>query len=189
MLDDELLKFWRSLNNNEVAYIMVGCFATRFHGFNRATDDLDLWLKDTKQNRKNLRNSFPELQYGDFTQLETMQFVPGLTSFHIGNAIELDIMTSIKGLEHISFDDCLNLSSVADLEGILLPFLHINQLIDNKKAVNRPKDQVDVFELEMIKAIRERKQKGIIIELNSISKHISQEFDHKSVIIRKIFHC
>jgi hypothetical protein len=44
ILDDELLKFWRSLSNNRVEYIMVGGFATRFHGFNRNTDDLDIWL-------------------------------------------------------------------------------------------------------------------------------------------------
>jgi len=55
ILDDELLKFWRSLNEKHVRYIMVGGFATRFHGFNRTTDDLDLWLDDTLENRKNLR--------------------------------------------------------------------------------------------------------------------------------------
>jgi hypothetical protein len=45
MLDDELLRFWKALNNNNVRYIMVGGFATRFHGFNRNTDDLDMWKK------------------------------------------------------------------------------------------------------------------------------------------------
>jgi len=47
------------------------------------------------------------------------------------------------------------MASIADLDGILVPFLHINQLIANKKAVNRPKDQIDVLELEKIKNIRE----------------------------------
>ena len=55
MLDDELLRFWKVLNENKVRYIMVGGFATRFHGFNRNTDDLDMWLEDTIENRKNLR--------------------------------------------------------------------------------------------------------------------------------------
>lgn len=55
ILDQELLKFWRSLNDHYVRYIMVGGFATRFHGFNRSTDDIDLWLEDRVQNRKNLR--------------------------------------------------------------------------------------------------------------------------------------
>jgi len=155
ILDDELLKFWRSLGNNHVKYIMVGGFATRFHGFNRNTDDLDIWLEDTLQNRKNLRKSFNELGYGDFPSFETMEFVPGWTSFYVGNMITLDIMTKMKGLEGYKFVECMNMASVADLDGMLVPFLHINQLIVNKKAVNRPKDQIDVLELEKIKKIRE----------------------------------
>jgi len=35
-LDEALLLFWESLNINNVKYIMVGGFATRFHGFNRS---------------------------------------------------------------------------------------------------------------------------------------------------------
>jgi hypothetical protein len=155
VLDDELLQFWKSLNENNVKYIMVGGFATRFHGFNRNTDDLDLWLEDSKQNRINLRKAFKGLGYGDFSSLETIEFVPGWTNFYVGGGIELDIMTSMKGLENLSFDECLQMASVADLEGIKVPFLHINHLIDNKKIVNRPKDQIDVIELEKIKKIRE----------------------------------
>ena len=63
----------------------------------------------------------------------------------------------MKGLENISFNECLSLASIADLEGIEVPFLHINHLIENKKIVNRPKDQVDVIELEKIRKIREDK--------------------------------
>lgn len=155
ILDDELLKFWSSLNNNHVRYIMVGGFATRFHGFNRNTDDLDIWLDDTLQNRKNLRKSFFELNYGDFPSLETMEFIPGWTSFYVGHMIELDIMTKMKGLEGHTFDECFEMASIADLDGTLVPFLHINQLIDNKKAVNRPKDQIDVIALDQIRKLRE----------------------------------
>ena len=41
-----------------------------------------------------------------------------------------------------------------EMEKIQVPFLHIKQLIQNKKAVNRPKDQIDVMELEKIKQLR-----------------------------------
>jgi len=156
MLNDELLRFWKALNENKVRYIMVGGFATRFHGFNRSTDDLDMWLEDTIENRMGLRTSFSELGYGDYSSLETMPFVPGWTSFYIGGGIELDIMTSMKGLENVSFSECLEMASIADLEGVEVPFLHINHLIENKKIVNRPKDQVDVIELEKIRKFREK---------------------------------
>lgn len=76
VLDEVLLRFWNSLNNHSVKYIMVGGFATRFHGFNRSTDDLDIWLYDILDNRKNLSAAFNELDYGDFPSFETMEFVP-----------------------------------------------------------------------------------------------------------------
>lgn len=155
-LNDELIQFWKCLTKNNVRYIMVGGFATRFHGFNRSTDDLDMWLEDTLENRKNLIKSFIELGYGsNFKMLETMEFVPGWTSFHIGNGIELDIMTKMKGLENLSFDECLNMASIAELDIVKVPFLHINHLIQNKKIVDRPKDKVDVIELEKIRKLRE----------------------------------
>jgi len=85
-----------------------------------------------------------------------MDFVPGWTTFYAAG-IELDILTEMKGLKDLSFDDCLKLASVADIDGLKIPFLHINHLIENKKAVNRLKDQVDVMELERIREIRDRK--------------------------------
>lgn len=155
VLDEELIKFWSTLNDNNVRYIMVGGFAIRFHGFDRNTDDLDLWLEDTIENRKNLRKSLWELGYGDFEMLETMQFIPGWIGFKISGGIELDILTEMKGLERLTFSECLDMASIADLEGAKVPFLHINHLIENKKTINRPKDQIDVVEMEKIRKIRE----------------------------------
>ena len=48
-------------------------------------------------------------------------------------------------------EDYSKLLALLDLK---IPFLHINHLIANKKAVNRPKDQLDVIYLEKIKQIR-----------------------------------
>jgi hypothetical protein len=152
-MDEELLAFWQKLNETGVRYIMVGGLATRFYGYNRTTDDLDMWIEDTLENRKNLRDAFKQLQYGDYPSIETMQFVPGWTSFYAAGIV-LDIMTEMKGLEAYSFDECYNNASVAKLEQIEVRFLHINHLIQNKKVVNRPKDQLDVIYLEKIKEIQ-----------------------------------
>lgn len=158
-MDDGLLKFWDTLNKNGVTYIMVGGFAVNMHGYIRATKDTDLWLKDEEQGRKGLRATFKELGYGDYPSIETMEFVPGWTQFYIANGIILDIMTSMKGLEHLDFDACYKMARVADLNGIKVPFLHINHLIANKEAVNRPKDQLDVIYLRKILKIMEEEEK------------------------------
>jgi predicted nucleotidyltransferase len=153
--DDDVIRIWRALSENSVRYIMVGGFATYFHGFERSTQDIDIWLEDTLENRKKLRSVLATLDFGDFPMIETMQFVAEWSSIKHGN-IELDIMTNMKGLENLTFDDCLARASVAEIDGIEIPFLHINDLIANKKTVNRPKDQIDVIELEKIKSLRDQ---------------------------------
>jgi len=155
VFDEELLGIWRTFHENAVQYIMVGGIATYFNGFHRTTADLDIWLEDTLDNRKNLRAALEKLDFGDMPMIETMQFVPGWTSIKRGE-LELDIMTDMKGLESLTFNDCLAKASIAEIDGIEIPFLHINDLIANKKSVNRPKDQIDVIELEKIKSLRDK---------------------------------
>lgn len=68
--------------------------------------------------------------------------------------LNLVVLIKMVGLEGYSFDECLAIASIAEIEGILIPFLQINQLIQNKKAFNRLKDQIDVIELENIIRVR-----------------------------------
>lgn len=158
ILDEEFIHFWRTLNKYHVRYIMVGGLATFFHGYNRITEDIDMWIDDTLENRQNLRQAFNELGYGDLASLETMEFIPGWTTFYAAG-VELDIMTSMKGLENESFASCYENAEIVVLEGEKVPFLHINHLISNKKAVNRPKDQMDVLHLEEIIKLKEKTDK------------------------------
>ena len=58
IFDEELLSFWRHLNNASVKFIMVGGVATNLHGYNRSTDDIDVWIDDTIEKRKNFRKGF-----------------------------------------------------------------------------------------------------------------------------------
>ena len=152
MYDEAFLDLWKALKENKVRYILVGGFATNFHGFQRHTGDIDLYIDDTIENRKRLRKAFSDLEMGDYEPIERIQFVPGWVDFQMNNGVRLDIMTSLEGVT-ATFDECMEMAPVAEIEGIPIPFLHINHLIENKKVVNRPKDQSDVVELEKIRRI------------------------------------
>jgi len=155
IFDEAILNFWKALQEFKVNYILIGGYALNLHGFHRFTGDLDIWIEDTPENRRKLRAVFNALAMGDHPQFETMQFVPGWSEFYLNNGFQLDILTEMKGLEEYSFDECLQMASIADIDGVNVPFLHINQLIQNKKSVNRLKDQLDVAALEAIKKLRE----------------------------------
>jgi hypothetical protein len=135
---------------------MVGGVATNFNGYQRTTDDIDIWIEDNETNRENLRKAFRMSDMGDFYMLRTMQIVPGWTNFHLNNGLRVDILIDMKGLEGYTFEESLLMANIAELEGVKIPFLHVNQLIANKKAVNRPEDQLDVLYLERIKTILDK---------------------------------
>lgn len=150
ILDTEILKLWELLHKHNVQYIMVGGFATNLHGFSRTTADLDLWIKDSIENRKRLKLVFNEMNLGDYKNIETMQFLPGWTSIFLSSGFELDIMTELKGLTPIDFDECYKISPTAIIQNIPIKFLHLNKLIETKRATGRPKDLLDILELEKI---------------------------------------
>lgn len=153
ILDDEILRLWSLLNKNKTIYLMVGGFATTLHGFNRNTEDIDIWIKDTIENRVALRNTLNELGIGDFESIETTQFIPGYTSIVLNSGFELDIMSSLQGFEQIKFDDCYKVAPTAVIEEIPVKFLHINHLIEAKRASGRTKDLLDIEELEKIRKL------------------------------------
>ncbi|OCX54160.1 hypothetical protein BEL04_07795 [Mucilaginibacter sp. PPCGB 2223] len=155
IFDQEILNFWKALQDNTVKYILIGGYAINLHGYQRFTGDLNIWIKDSSENRRALRKAFRACDMGDYPMIERMQFVPGWTEFRLNNGLVLDILTEMKGLENYTFEECLQMASIADIEGVSIPFLHINQLIANKKVVDRPKDQLDVLALEQIKKLRD----------------------------------
>ena len=155
IFDEELLNYWRALNKYDVKFIMIGGVATNLNGYQRTTDNIDVWIEDTLENRQKYRIAFREYSGIDLYMIDRMQIVPGWTDFNLSNGFRLELFIKMKGLENYSFNDCFQAANIAEIDDVKVPFLHINHLIANKKAVNRPKDQVDVIYLEKIKKIKE----------------------------------
>lgn len=147
---EPIFNVWKYLKLNEVRYITIGGFAVNIYGYNRSTGDLDILIDDTIDNRKNLRKAFNDIGIGDFEAIESMQFIPGWTDFTLDFGLRLDVMTSIKGLEDKSFDDLLNAATIVMVGEIPVNFIDYDNLIVTKKATNRPKDILDIEELNKL---------------------------------------
>jgi hypothetical protein len=158
IFDEEILLFWKALQTENVKYIMIGGYATNMHGYQRFTGDMDIWIEDSPENRERLRKAFNTYGLGDFPMLATLEFIPGWTDFHLNNGLRLDVMVGVKGLEQYSFDECLEMAALGEIDRVMVRFLHINHLIASKKAANRPKDQIDVIYLEKIKELQENRE-------------------------------
>jgi hypothetical protein len=149
-MNEQIVAIWNSFFQNKVRYLTIGGFAVNIYGYNRNTGDIDIYLDDTLENRINLRKALKSIDLGDFETIETMQFIPGWTDFTLSYGLRLDIMTAVKGLEDKSFDSLLNDATVLMIKETPVYFIDYDNLIIAKKATNRPKDILDIEELEKL---------------------------------------
>ncbi len=54
LLPADFKDFLKLLNDHEADYLLVGGYAVGYHGYPRATVDLDIWIKRNRANAKKL---------------------------------------------------------------------------------------------------------------------------------------
>lgn len=57
----EVLEFLQSFNSQQVKYLVVGGYAVNHYGYSRTTSDIDIYVKDTPENRKAIINALEKL--------------------------------------------------------------------------------------------------------------------------------
>jgi len=149
-MNSQILEIWKYFSLNKVKYLTIGGFAVNMYGYGRNTGDIDIYIEDTTENRENLRLALKKAGIGDFENISTMQFTPGWTYITLNFNLRLDIMTSVKGLENNTFQELLDKAYITEISDIPVYFLDYENLIKAKKASNRPKDILDIEELEKI---------------------------------------
>jgi predicted nucleotidyltransferase len=146
----QIIDIWKYLAVNKVKYLTIGGFAVNIYGYGRNTGDIDIFIEDSIENRENLKEALKQAGIGDFENLNTMQFIPGWTDITLNFNLRLDIMTSVKGLENTTFEQLLEKAYIAEISAIPVYFIDYESLIVAKKAANRPKDLLDIEELEKL---------------------------------------
>lgn len=139
--------FIKALNNNKVEYILVGGYAVILHGYSRNTGDMDIWVRRTKGNYAKIQLAFHEFKMPLFDMTEENFLLSDkIDVFSFGvPPVSIDLMTDAKGL---NFDEAFSNSSLHNIEGLKVRVIHLNDLIKQKKAVNRTKDQNDIENLQ-----------------------------------------
>jgi hypothetical protein len=142
----------RALNAHKAEYLVVGGHAAIAYGVARLTGDIDLWIRMSPANSvavfaalaafgAPLSGFRPE----DFNSRETdcIQFgvIPG----------RIDILQGVEGL---TFEEAWSrrIERTVD-EGLVAPYISVDDLLRNKKTVGRPKDLADVAMLTKLKKL------------------------------------
>ena len=146
IFNEDFQNFISALNNNEVEYILVGGYSVILHGYSRTTGDLDIWVNKEKENYFKLVKAFEEFKMPVFDMTED-NFLNNreLNVFTFGRPPSgIDIMTNVKGL---IFDESFKVSQIVEVENLKVRLIHLNQLLQAKKAAGRHKDLDDIENL------------------------------------------
>lgn len=146
IFNDDFRDFIQAMNNHNVDYILVGGYAVILHGYRRVTGDMDIWVKSTKENYLKLARAFNEfgLPLFDMTE-EKFLDTDTVDVFSYGRPpVSIDIITRLKGVE---FDDAFSQAQIFNEDGLMIRFLHLNSLLQAKKASGRHKDLDDIDKL------------------------------------------
>jgi hypothetical protein len=135
------------LNFHGVRYLIVGAHALAVHGRPRATQDIDVWVEPTAVNAKRLGKALGEFGFAALAH-EARRFAEPDRMATLGNPpLRIDIMTSITG---VPFSKAWKGRIKVALDGYEVGFLGRKELVENKLACGRPKDQADIALLEEI---------------------------------------
>lgn len=135
----------RAFIDHEVRFLIIGAYALAVHGRPRATGDLDLWVDATPENAARTMRALQAFGAPLADLREADLATPGVV-FQIGIApVRIDILTSVSG---VSFGEAWPARVAAEFAGVDVPVIGKAHLIANKRALGRPRDVVDVQELE-----------------------------------------
>ncbi len=136
--------FLRLLNESGVKYLIVGGYAVAFHGYVRYTGDLDIFVELSEDNAAKLARVLRLFGF-NLPRVRPALFLRKGKIIRMGHEpMRLEILNEIDG---VSFQECYQARRVAKLEGLDVNFIDRPQLLRNKRATGRKKDEVDAEEL------------------------------------------
>jgi len=143
-LPRDFKEFLKLLNAKKAKYLIVGGYAVGYHGYPRATNDIDVWVAVKPENAKRVVAALQEFGF-DASGLSTAMFLQENQIIRLGiPPMRIEILTGISG---ITFNECY-LKRVSDIiDGVPVNIIDLQNLKLNKKASGRHKDLDDLENL------------------------------------------
>jgi predicted nucleotidyltransferase len=130
-----------------VQFMIIGGYAVGLWGHPRATKDLDLWIWANSENAVKVVKAL-KIFGAPMDDISEKDFEKEGIVFQIGvEPVRIDITTTIEG---IHFEEAYPNMQNADINGMKVPLISIEDLIKNKKASGRLQDLADNERLEKI---------------------------------------
>ena len=141
----DFLEFLKLLKESNVQYLIVGGYAVAYHGYPRMTMDIDIWIKMSGNNSKNIVKAIRKFGFkSDELKKEIFETPNSIVRMGVKPQL-IEIITTISGVE---FDDCYERRIIDTIEGIEISIISLSDLRKNKISANRPEDIADLSYME-----------------------------------------
>jgi hypothetical protein len=152
--NNEIISFLNDLQSADVKYLLVGGFAVAFHGLVCATHDLALWIKSEEENLHKLKEILIQHGVQGLANTRSFELIPGFTQFALGESgFLIDPMKSLKAFGLYDFDQCYERATQGEYKGVTFKVISRSDLLKEKEASNRAKDQGD---LEYLRSLEKK---------------------------------
>jgi predicted nucleotidyltransferase len=143
-LPPDFKEFLSLLKARGVEYLLIGGYAVGYHGYPRATNDMDIWVALHPDNAERLVSVLRDFGF-DTPQLSASLFLQDKSIVRMGiPPMRLEITTAISG---VTFDECYAERVVDVVDGVEVNLISLHHLKVNKKASGRYKDLDDLEHL------------------------------------------
>jgi len=143
-LPPDFKEFFQLLNASKVEYLLVGGYAVAYHGYPRATGDLDIWIATTPENAAKLLAVFKQFGFGETGVSAQLLMETGRVIRMGMPPVRIEIQTAVSGVD---FEQCYARRVVATLDGVPVAIISCDDLKRNKRAAGRHKDLSDLENL------------------------------------------
>src|SRR5512146_3028480 len=143
-LPRDFKEFLRLLNAHNVEYLLIGGYAVNYHGYPRATADMDVWIAVHPTNADRVVAALKEFGF-DLPDLSPELFLRPWQIIRLGvPPVRIEISTTISGVD---FGECYAERVEGILDDVDVHIIDLEHLKRNKKASGRHQDLADLEHL------------------------------------------
>lgn len=148
--DNYIKQFLQLAHQYEVRMLMVGGGAVNFHGYQRHSADVDFWIETSQENLNKLILVFKEMGYEiDSFPKEVEKGEQNISIKFSPADLDLELITRFSLSK--SFEEAYQNAEIVTINDINLYKWHVlslEDLIESKQRASRPKDLLDIQQLQ-----------------------------------------
>jgi predicted nucleotidyltransferase len=147
-MTDDLRELIELLQSHQVEFLVVGAHALAFHALPRFTEDIDFFVRRTRENANKIRQALVEFGFPVTEDAEDRMAESPRGMIVLGRKPnQIDFLNFLDGVE---FDTAWARRVRGRLGPVEVDYIGLADYIATKRASGRPKDNWDLAELERI---------------------------------------